>query len=32
MDLSYKEYLWLQKFLVEAGVKPVTQLLAFRFS
>lgn len=32
MDFSYKEYLWLQKFLTEAGVKPVTKFLACRFS
>lgn len=32
MDLSFKAYLWLQKFLTEAGVKPVNKFLAFRFS
>lgn len=32
MDLSYKESLWLQKFLTEAGVKGVNKFLAFRFS
>lgn len=31
MDLGYKEYLWLQKSLTEAGVKHVTKLLALWF-
>lgn len=32
MDFGYKDYLWLQKFLTETGVKPVSKFLAFTFS